>query len=320
MMNLDDLSIQTQPSETPEGSAPSSKKALQFFGWGLFALISLLFFTILKLPEERIKGYIDQTLSTLLAPRGMTLQSEDSQLSLIFGPEYIMKKVTLTSSPPTQSVKLDELTLSPALLPIFIGKWGGTAQLKQGQGSLKISGSLRDHQSFIQLDGKQMNLGSSGLLPLALGVQASGIFEGQGKMNLDLEDLTSLEGHLQGQLTQVSLDSQIIAGFRIPKLTLSEARFDLKAEKSKLFISSIKLGQPGHAQDDIQAQISGEVTLGKTLESSTLNLKVKFSLSENVLRSFVILDAILGSGKQPDGSYQFTLKGPALSPIPTPGE
>ena len=321
MMNLDDRTLNPQTSETLELSTPSrSKRIFQLLGWSVFTLFALTVFTLLKLPDDRIRATIENSLSTILANRGITLQSEESQLSLIFGPEYQMKKVTLTSSLPPQTMKIDEVRLSPSLLPLLIGKWGGTTHLTQGTGKLKLSGSVRNTQTFFQIDGEKFDLGATGILSIALGVQANAIFDGQGIADVDTNDLSTLEANLHGQLSQLVIDPQIIAGFRIPKLTISEAVFDLKTEKGKLILSSVKLGKTGQLQDDIQAQASGEITLGKTLDSSTLNIKVKFSLSENVLKSFVILDAILSSGKQPDGSYLFTLKGPLLSPVPTAGE
>ena len=322
MMNLDDTStLSTTPKEEISQSSPGpQRRFLRIASWGIFSVVSLLVFTLLKLPNDRIGAYIESSISSVLVNRGIILSSEDSNLSLIFGPKYTMKKVTLTSSFPPLSVKLDEVSLSPALLPLFLGKMGGTLQIQQAGGVLKATGSFRENQTSFEFDSKQMDLGKTGLIPLAFGIQAGAILQGNGQIDLDPTDYTTLDTSLSAQLSQVSIDPQVIAGFQIPALNISEGSVDVKTDHGKLLISSVKLGKPGQTTDDIQASISGDITLGKKLESSTLNLKVRFSLSQNVLRSFVILDAILGSGKQADGSYLFTLKGPLLAPMPTPGE
>jgi hypothetical protein len=62
------------------------------------------------------------------------------------------------------------------------------------------------------------------------------------------------------------------------------------------------------------------VVLGRNWQYSTLNLRADFSLSQNVIKSFVLIDALLSAGKKPDGSYSYTISGPLYSPTPTPAK
>ena len=66
--------------------------------------------------------------------------------------------------------------------------------------------------------------------------------------------------------------------------------------------------------------MTGLVTLGKHWMASKIDLNTRFSLSQAVLKPLILLDALLGSGKQSDGSYAFHLTGPILSPTPSPLE
>ena len=75
---------------------------------------------------------------------------------------------------------------------------------------------------------------------------------------------------------------------------------------------------PDSATDDIKANLNGEVLFGKTLQNSTINIKAVFSLSDSLMKSFALLDAILAAGKQPNGGYSYRLQGPVLSPNPIP--
>ena len=114
------------------------------------------------------------------------------------------------------------------------------------------------------------------------------------------------------------IDAQSIFGFPIPKILVSEGNADIEIQDGKAQIKTFKLGKPGHVEDDIQATLTGQVILGKFWAASKVDLNTRFSLSQNILKPLILLDAILGSGKQPDGSYAFHLTGPILSPTPSP--
>jgi hypothetical protein len=96
---------------------------------------------------------------------------------------------------------------------------------------------------------------------------------------------------------------------------------DVEIDKAKVTIKTFQLGKASNTTDDVHATVSGDLTLGKQWESSNLNAKATFSVSDNVKKAFVLLDALLGSAKQPDGSYAYSLTGPisAINPLPLGG-
>jgi type II secretion system protein N len=118
-------------------------------------------------------------------------------------------------------------------------------------------------------------------------------------------------------LSKLVIEQQSVVGFALPRMNISEGKIDIAIEKGKLALKNVKLGKSG---DDLRANVTGDLVLGKTWDSSLLNAKVNFALSEMVTKALVLVDALLTPGKQPDGSYTYSLNG-ALSgpPVATPG-
>jgi hypothetical protein len=115
----------------------------------------------------------------------------------------------------------------------------------------------------------------------------------------------------------VTIAAQTLYGFNIPQLKISEAQFEVKIDKGKAAIQLGKIGKKGSA-DDLTADLTGDLSLSPRVLNSRMNVKAHFWLSENVKRAFVLLDAILAQGKQPDGSFVYTLTGQLTSPVPLP--
>lgn len=304
--------------EINETDSPKSRKTLRIVGWVLYTLFCLILFTIIKLPEDRIKSYVESMISSQLNPKGIRFTANENHLSFFFGLSYTMKGVTLTFPPPTPPTKIDEIQVSPSLLSLILGRIGGSVSIEQGDGVLKSSFSIKDTKGSLSFKAKKLDLGKLGLVPLLAGIQASGILEGNGSLTGDFASPTTLEGDISLQLNKIQIDQQSVYGFTIPKLTVSEGTSEIEVSKSKATIKTLRLGKPGLASDDIQGNLTGDIILAKDWERSTVNLKIRFSLSESFMKSFVLLDAILSAGKQADGSYGFTLTGPLTAPFPTP--
>lgn len=300
-----------------------SKRILIQCGWIGFAIFSLIFFTIAKLPDDRVKGYIDGNISNFLAPRGISYTSQESSLSILFGLAYTLKGVTLNLPPPYPAGHLDQIKVSPSLLSLLLGRVAVNFELydKASEG-----GSLTGSASFSKngtsfsttYKAKKFDLGKTGILPALTSLQILCVLDGNGSVSGNLSDPHSLEGNLSLQLGKVSLEPQSISGFSIPKVNISDGVAEVVFDKGKATVKSFRLGKPGNPADDIQGTLAGDLALGKQWESSTLNMKARFSISENLMKSFVLLDAILGGGKQPDGSYAFSLTGPLMAPVPAP--
>src|SRR5688500_12286170 len=77
------------------------RKGFRLGAWITYGTLCLVLFTFLKLPDDRIKNFIEGSLSSFLATKGISMVAKESHLSLWFGLTYVMKDVTLTFPAPT---------------------------------------------------------------------------------------------------------------------------------------------------------------------------------------------------------------------------
>jgi type II secretion system protein N len=292
------------------------KRGLRTAGWIVFGLFCLIVFTLLKLPGDRIQAYVQGMISAQLAPRGIGFTAEKGYISIGWGVSYVMKDITLTPPPPYPPAKLDKVAVTPSILPMILGYQGGSFALIQGDSKLTGSFSMKGPSVSASFDAKGLDLGKTGALAL-LGVKAGGIVTGKASFSGDLSVPSTLNGDVNLSLSKVVLDPQTLVFVNIPRVAISEGKIEVTADRGKATIKSVRLGKPGSA-DDLQGTLSGDIMLGRNWDSSTLNAKANFKLSEPLMKSLILLDAFLGPGKQGDGSYSLTLTGPLTAPNAVP--
>jgi type II secretion system protein N len=306
-----------------EESVARPNKLSSHLGWIAFGVLCLVFFTFIKLPDDRIKANIDQMIRSAFADRGIEYSATESQLSLLFGPSYTIQNISLSARGQTAQGHIDRIKISPSLLPLIVGRYGGSIELTQAGGSLEGSFSMSRSKISASFQFKKLDLGKLGLLPLLANLQGAALLEGSANISGDVSIPSTLEGKVALRMKQIHLDSQAVMGFSIPQIHISEAMVHIQLEKAKALIQTFRVGQSNGAlaanpDDDLQALITGEAALGKDWYSSTLNVKARFAIAEGILRAFILLDAILGTAKQSDGSYAYQLAGSFMSPVPTP--
>ena len=304
---------------TPE----TRKKILTRAGWTALALFSLTLFTLFKLPDDRIKDLIESNLKPVLRQNGITYTAADSSLSYLFGPSYILKDVRLTFLPtrPTDTTStghIDKLVVSPSLFSFLMGRTAGSFLIESEEGSLSGSFSSKPTKQSFSVRAKKFNLGKIGAIPPLLGIQGAAVLDGSASVAGDFAVPSSLEGDVDLQLSKAAISAQFISGFSIPPINLSEAVFRFSFASGKATVKTLSLGKPGNPAQDLQGIITGDAVLGKDWYAGNLNLKATFSISETLKKSFILIDAILGQGKQADGSYAYQLTGPIAAPVPNP--
>lgn len=307
--------------ENPAQTPARWKSAVKAASWIFLGLFCLAIFTLMKLPEERIRNYVQGTLSAQLSSQGITLSAAQSSLSIGFGISYTMKDVTLSFLPPQEPIKIEQISISPSLFSALTGKMGASVRLDNKGGTLKgffsqpMNGSGTLSFSY---DASNLDLGSIGALPLLTSLKGSAIANGTGEISGETNLPSSFQGNANLNLSKIVIDQQSVMGFSIPRLTIAEAKANVQVNGGKAVIKTFQIGKPGSTTDDLHGTMTGDITLGRNWQYSTLNLKTNFGLSQTVLKSFVLLDAILGAGKQPDGSYTFNIQGSISAPNPMP--
>ncbi len=306
---------------SPTISAPplgKARKILKTLAWMGLGMISLVFFTFLKIPETRLKNFIQATLVSALNTQGITLNAAQTSLSIGFGITYKLKEITLTRATSEEAIQIDEIEFSPSLFPLTFGTLAGKVSLKKGDGFLKSRFWLKNFktspviQTTVQL--KKIDLGKLDLADFKHTEEINGDLSFTG----DPKVPDTWKGEINVNLSKLILPQQMLAGFLVPSLAITEGVADLKIENAKVHLNKLRLGkagaQPEDTKEDLIANATGDITLGKTLDSSTLNLKAAFKPSPGVMKAFVLLDALLAPGKQSDGSFAYQLTGPLFTP------
>lgn len=302
------------------------QKILRIALWVLLALGLLLFFTYWKLPEARLKNFIYGNISSQLGSQGITFTASQTSLSFgLFGVTYEMKELLFHFPKLDRPVSVDEVSLSPSLFDFLFGSMGGSFKIKlgdgKGSGSFSFKNSKGSSAAKLQTDlsFKSLHIGKLGALEMWIGLRGGGLLSGNIQFSGPLDLPEAWEGETHLQFSKINFESQMLSGFSIPEVNISEGVVDLQIVKGSVQVKNLKLGKKGSMTDDLVGSVSGDIVLGKKLESSTLKLKSHFSFSQNVQKAFVLLDTLLVAGKQPDGGYAFSFTGSFFSPQFTPG-
>lgn len=309
-------------SSLANGAQERPKKIIRWLGWSVFGFASLLLFTLTKLPEDKIVGWIQNSASSVLASRGATLTVGESGLSLIRGFALVMKDVRINYGGEAAPSIFSRVILSPSWVSLLTARLGVKVVLEQGASEAVIRAATRGKSDSIELQLSQFDLGKSGLLSLALSgssrPQADMVLDGKAELQGAMSDPSSWQGGTDFTLSKIQIPNQAFMGFQIPKLTVSDGALAVELQGGKLKLKSVRLGKTTGGNDDIKLQATGEVSLGKTMDASQVNFQLAFSFSKTVTQAFSLLDAFLGAGKQADGSFKYSLTGPLLSPAFTP--
>ena len=328
---VEPLDMDTPPEES--GTSISSevigkirrrKKLTKNLLWGFYALMCLIVFTLFKLPSGKLSDTIASSLASALNQQGIFISAKESTLSFFLWPSFTLKDVTLSSNSTNPSGlpavgHLDRIKISPSLSSLLPGRYAGSLLLENDKGSLQGSFSIGRSNLSLNLKSKNLDLQKLGVFPLFLGgAQASAILDADIDLKGDLNNPSSLEGDVDLSLKKILFPQQSLMGFSIPKIAISEAVLQVLLHSEKATFKTFKLGKPGSTEEDLAGTVAGDIKLGKQWDTSPLNLKAHFTVSQNILKAFILLDALLGSGKQTDGSYSFNLGGTVGAPNPTP--
>jgi type II secretion system protein N len=318
-MGTAQISMDNQPSRAVRG--------LKVAGWSVIFLFFLAIFTLTRLSDDpRIRGYVSGMIASILAPQGIGFSSEESSISVGFGISYDMKQVTLSFPSQSEPVKIERVVFSPSLIAMIFGKIGGDFSVEQGKSELSGTFAVKGANASVHLNFDEVDLGKMGILLAAAKIRGSGIVEGKANLEGNFAEPGTLAGNVKLKIKQLVIEPQStqvqtsMGPFTIKisqRLNISESDIDLEIDKSKAVARTLRLGKAGSA-DDIKATATGDVTLGRNWDSTSLNLRTTFSFSDAIRKDFFLLDPLLKNGKQPDGSYSYGFTGPIHAVVANP--
>jgi len=219
---------------------------------------------------------------------------------------------------PALQLELDRVDLRPELFSLLLRRtafgfsfdgYGGA-----GKGHAALS---KDGQSLTAF-----SLDASGLDAHALS-QAflpGTDLVGRAQLKIDLPTLVpddAARGQLNLSLKGAGINSGSAMGFPIPKASLGDLEVTASVEKGV-----VKVEKGGLHGGDLDADLDGSIQLRPLKSLSVADLHLRFRPAERWLNENPMIKGSMGfiqNGKQPDGSYLFTLSGPLASLTPRPG-
>ncbi|MEW6056752.1 MAG: type II secretion system protein GspN [Bdellovibrionota bacterium] len=309
--------IDFEPTRTamlPEGPEKRSR-LFQRVGVAIFGVVLFFAFLLLKLPEARIQNLIVAHIRILAQQQGFLFSAEKVKIGMLLGPSLKFENIELKSlADERQSFKIPYLKIRPQLLSLIskVRKASITAELQEGEVSGAVGASAAAAVVDLDLDTVRVDSARGGnianLLKDFAPVDVSGLIDGQIDVALDFENAQKSTGKIQLELNQITLPAQSVYGFNLPKVGIGKSKIDLAINQGQLQIRAFEVGKDIKT-DDIVARVTGDGTLDRRIERSRINAKANFELSKNLIQSLPLLDALLGTGKTPDGKYAYRLSG-----------
>jgi type II secretion system protein N len=289
------------------GSSRNAAKLnpLRFLGLGVLFLILVCLFTLTKIPETRITSLLQSYVQSALDPYEIYLTDRGRSLSLFTGIKYTLDHPSLELADQTR-IDLDDLEVRPKLLSLFTGRFGAKATLHQSGAELVMNAAASRSKIESDLDLKDIDLGKFGVLGFA-GLKGSGLISGKISVEGTVTDFASFNGIIDLKLKKFKLDEQRFMGFALPETHISEGTILIEIKNGKLVMKTVQLGRQ---TDDLNATLTGDVTLNRNLNASALNLRAVFAISDKLRGALSLLEGLIAPAKQSDGHYAYKMTGP----------
>ncbi len=307
------MSDSLSPTEAASDSALTKPSPIKIAALSTLFVFLVILFTILKLPEARITGLLQSYVQTALDPYGIYLTDRGRSLSLLTGIRYSLDHPTL-ELPDQTRIELDDLTVKPNFLSLFSGRFGANAILHQGSSMLDLDAFARKDKIESQVNLKEIDLGKFGILSFA-GLKGSGLISGATHLDGSVNDFSSFNGNIDLQIKNLQLEEQNLMGFKLPAIRVASGTLAIDIKNGKLIFKNVVVGKTG---DDLFGTVTGDITLNRYLNSSLLNLRITFGVSDKVRGALSLLESMLEMAIQTDGRYAYKLTGPLASPMGNP--
>ena len=290
-------------------------RLLRMLGYGVFFLLSFVFFLYLLFPynliKERVIAAVQQQLG---AQTEVTVESfkpyRFSGLSL----KGLDVRV-LDAAGPKQLLKITECYGRVSLFSLLLGRPNVNFTVKTGKGELSGTYAQGSTSDELTLDLSSVDLASFPFLAQSLSVPLSSQIDGEISIDLDKQRWTRSSGKIDLDFLGLSIAETTLSfqgePFVLPQLTLAKGRKSgVQATLNKGVLSLDALRFDG---GDLTLQLAGKVLLSDQTADSRMNLMGSFSTTDKFNRALPFL-FLVEKQKQPDGTYPLALSGRVAHP------
>ena len=302
---------------------------------GLFAGFGLLVFVIalyISFPYERAKE-----AAIRMASKNLDMDVEIGSA----GPAFmavVFRDIRVRTRPPTGKptrFTIDSAKFSPSILALFTSSFpftltmdalGGKIELDQS-GTPGKKGGFRTDLSAHDIDMAEIpgvkeaiNMPLTGKLKLELELasETGRYADANGFMTITCAECVAGDGKPP---LKVAGNAFLSGGLTLPRTRIGDLGGRVAVEKGTAKLQGVESKSP-----DGEVALEGEINLRDPLSSSTVNLYLRFKLSDAFLQKAssvqMILSAAAAAGKRPDGFYGLRIGGslghmtpPVLTPI-----
>jgi type II secretion system protein N len=308
---------EAKPASPAPGPASARKRALKIAAYVAFYLVSLVAFTLLKIPDSAVANVL---LNSLNQNTPYQWQAEKIRIAFFPAPHLRMEKLGLEPKFPGAGVPLffDEINVYPnpfSLIPVggppaFGGSFRAEAYKAVVHGSFSTGTNVS-----LRLETDSVDLAK--LTPLAsAGVDLKGALSSLFfQILLPNQRLGTAEGEVRLKAKNITFDpSALSLPVALPILNLGDVEIQGTINRGQLKIEKFKIGGPGK---DLDVQIpSGTVMLSDVTPNTRYDLHLLLKPSPAIEKAVPGLGAMLAtwSTLKPDGAYAMRIQGTLAAP------
>ena len=281
-----------------------------YAGLGLITFIVTLYAVF---PYERAKE-----AAIRMASKNLDVDVEIGSAGPAFGLAVMFRDIRVRTRPATGKpvrFTIESARFSPSLLAVFTSSFpyslsmeamGGKINLDQSgapgkKGGFRTELEVRDVAAS-EIPGlkEAINLPLTGKVNLEAKIASeTGRFaDANGHLTLSCTGLAAGDGKTQLKIPSVPM---LAAGLTLPRIRIGDLGGRVAIEKGTAKLQGVESKSP-----DGEVALEGEIALHDPLPATTLNLYLRFKLSDAIMKKEValqLLPAAAAPGKRPDGSY-----------------
>ena len=281
-----------------------------------FGFVATLLFVYMTFPLEAVQGRVARALEQAVPGLKVSFGAASPyRLSGLDVEELKLSYEKVPGQPPVVAT-IDRVRARVQLLPLLSKNYAVSYHVNLGDGS--VSGEVHSGATAVglELQMKDVDLAHPPVLAKMLGMDLGGAIDADIDVTIN-DDPKKTNGHVQFDMKKARIGEANVMGFTVPPIDLGTTSATLEIKDG---VMSFKKFEQKSA--DLEAKITGDVTLRKQVPASNLNLAVQFKLTEAFLLNnpkFKTIVQISGieRTKNPSGFYNAKLTGALSSPIPS---
>jgi type II secretion system protein N len=294
--------------------ADRKKRILKMIAYAAFFLVSVVAFTMLKVPDSVVTNFL---LNTLNQNTPYNWQAERISLGFFPLPHLTLEKLNLEPKYGGTAIALDEVRIYPnpfSMIPIGGSpSIGGSFRAEAYKAVVKGSFSSGSNLS-LKIDTDSVDLGK--ITPLARsGIDLKGkIASLHFQITLPSQRVANADGEADLKGKDMVLDpSSFSLPMALPILNLGEIDVQAQIQRGVVKIEKFKVGAAGK---DLDLQVTGTVTLADIAQNTRYDLHILLKPSATMKVAVPTIDSMLMSWAtlRSDGYYAMRLQGSANAP------